>query len=54
MLVGYEERCEVPAEYFVEEVHFEECFGFVGEWEVASRSMQVCAAGEHEFLVAPH
>ena len=51
--VDSEECYYVPVDCFVEEVHFGECFGFVGEWEVASRSVQVCSAGEHEFVVAP-
>ena len=54
LLVDSEECYYVPAGCSVEEVHFGECFGFVGEWEVASRSVQVCSAGEHEFVVALH
>jgi len=45
------EECYVPDGCFVKEVHFVDCFGFAGEWEVPSHSAQVCSAEEHEFVV---
>ena len=51
MSVDSEECCFVPVDYSVEEAHLVECFGFVGEWEVASHSVQVCSVEEHEFVM---
>ena len=52
--VGSEGGCYVPARHSTEEVRFEECSGFVGEWEAVSRLAQVCSIGELGFGVSPH